>query len=136
MTIPMSLDELVAAICKIGSWPFEAAGAGWVLEIPQPEQRKQRVFVTTFMDGGAAMVRFTSRVGDADKIDGDRAKMALELNFKMPHGSMATDRGLLVLTDTRPLRTTTPESSVQVIRYIAKQADTYEHTLYGGDDFH
>jgi hypothetical protein len=136
MTQTLSLNDLVASICKAASWPYETAGDGWVIEIPQPEGRKQKVFASTFMDGGNAMVRFTSRVGDAGKIDGNRAKMALELNFKMPHGSMATDRGLLVLTDTRPLRTTTPESSALVIRYIAKQADTYEKTMYGADDFH
>ena len=136
MTTPLSLKDLIEIICKKESWPCEPAGDGWVVEIPQPEKRKQRVFATTFVDGTNAMVRFTSRIGDAGKIDGGRALAALELNFKMPHGSMATDRGLLVLTDTRPLRTTTPESSTQVIRYIAKQADTYERMIFGSDDFH
>jgi hypothetical protein len=136
MTTTLSLSDLVAGICKIHSWTYEAAGDGWVIEIPQPNQRKQRVFATLFMSETDAMVRYTSRIGDANKVDGERAKKALELNFKMPHGSMATDRGLLVLTDTRPLRTTTPESSAQAIRYIAKQADTYERTMYGEDDFH
>ena len=136
MTTPVTLEALVAGICKTASWPFEAAGDGWVIEIPQPEKRRQRVFATLFMDGATAMVRFTSRVGDSGKIDGERAKSALEFNFKMPHGSLATDRGLLVLTDTRPLQTTTPEASILVIRFIAKQADTFERTMYGSDDFH
>jgi hypothetical protein len=82
------------------------------------------------------MVRFTSKVGESAKIDGDRAKTAMELNFKMPHGCMAIDRGMLVFTDTAPFRTATPEASAQVVRYIAKQADVYEKTIYGEDDFH
>jgi hypothetical protein len=136
MTAPLTLKDLVETICKKESWPCEAAGDGWAIEIPQPEQRKQRVFATMFMDGVHAMARFTSRIGDAGKIDGSQALKALELNFKMATGSMATDRGLLVLTDTRPLRTTTPEASTQAIRYIARQADTYERMLFGADDFH
>src|SRR5688572_11285521 len=132
----MTLNDLVAQICKAQSWTYEAAGDGWVMEIPQPEKRKQRVFASTFVEGTDAMVRFTSKVGDSGKVDGDRAKKALELNFKMAHGCMAIDRGTLVFTDTRPLRTTTTDSSGLVVRYIAKQADTFERLLFGEDDFH
>jgi hypothetical protein len=136
MTTTMSLGDLVARMCRLENWSHEPAGDGFVIDVPQLEKRNQRVFATTFMNGTDAIVRFTSKVGDSGKIDGDRAKSALQLNFKMPHGCMAIDREILVFTDTAPLRLTTPEASGQVVRYIAKQADVYEKLLFGADDFH
>lgn len=136
MTTTMSLNDLVARICRLENWSHEPAGDGFVIEVPQPDRRQQKVYATLAMSGTEALVRFTSKVGDAGKIDGDRAKTALQLNFKMPHGSMAIDREILVFTDTNPLRLTTPEASGQVVRYIAKQADVYERMLFGEDDFH
>ena len=129
----MTLEELVAKMCKAESWTPALAGPGWGIEIPQPKGRKQKVFAAGFKDGSDPMVRFTSMIGDAGTVDDARARMALELNAKMPHGCLAIEGGHLVVTATRPLKTTTPETSAVAVRYIAKQADTYERLIYAAD---
>jgi hypothetical protein len=131
----MTLEDLVAKICKTETWKSSSAGtAGFEIEIPQPKGRKQKVFAAPFKDGADSMVRFTSMIGDVAKVDDRRARMALEINAKMPHGCLAIEGGHLVVTATRPLKTTTPESSAAAVKYLAKQADTYERLIYSNDD--
>lgn len=130
----MTLEELVTQMCKAETWTSSPAGAGWGIEIPQPKGRSQKVFAAPFKDEAEHMVRYTSMIGDAGKVDDRRARMALELNAKMPHGCLAIEGGHLVVTATRPLKTTTPESSAVAVRYLAKQADTYERLIYSNDD--
>lgn len=129
----MTLDDLVAKMCKAESWTPSKAGEGWGIEIPQPKGRKQKVFAAAFKDGADSMVRYTSMIGDSESVDDRRARMALELNAKMPHGCLAIEGGHLLVTETRPLKTTTPESSAAAVKYLAKQADTYERLIYSSD---
>ena len=129
----MTLEELVAKMCKAESWSPSPAGGGWGIEIPQPKGRKQKVYAAPFQDGKDAMVRYTSMIGDVNEVDDKRARMALEINAKMPHGCLAIEGGHLVVTATRPLKTTTPESSAVAVKYLAKQADTYERLIYSTD---
>ena len=129
----MTLDDLVARMCKAEHWTSDRAGSGWEIDLPQPKGRKQKVFAVEFKDGADPMVRYTSMIGQAGKIDDSRARMALELNAKMPHGCLAIEGGHLIVTGTRPLNTTTPESSAVAVRYLAKQADTYERLIFSGD---
>src|SRR5262245_26949440 len=129
----MTVEDLVAKMCKLEHWTAEPDGGGVWIEIPQPKGRKQKVFAVSFKDKTEPMVRYTSRIGPADQIEDKRAKMALELNSKLPHGCLAIDGDQLVVTATRPLKTTTPESSAAAVRYIANQADTYERLIFSGD---
>lgn len=129
----MTLDDLVARMCTAQHWTSSQMGPGWAIEIPQPKGRNQTVYASLFMDDATSMVRYVSIIGDADSIDGQRSKTALELNSKMPHGCLAIHSGQLVVTDTRPLNTTTPETSAVAVRYIAKQADTFERLIYSAD---
>jgi hypothetical protein len=79
------------------------------------------------------MVRFTTRIGNVLKLDGGRLRAALEVNFRLPYGCLAADGDQLVLTETRPLRTTTAESSGEAVEFIARQADAYEKFIFGTD---
>ena len=133
MKYEMTLDDLIAKMCKTEHWTSERAGTGWGFEIPQPKNRKQKVFAVIFEDNHEDLVRYTSMIGSSEKIDNQRAKMALELNAKMPHGCLAIEGGHLIVTATRPMRTTTPETSAAVVKYLAKQADTYERLIFAED---
>ncbi len=130
----MTLRELVEAICKKEKWEKGGEEGRAVLTVPQAGGRSQRVAVTEFKDEGAAHARFTSVVGPVSKLDAARLRNALELNFRLPHGSLAIDGDHLVLTETRPLGTTTPATSAAAIKFIAKQADTYEKFIFGTDE--
>ena len=130
----MTLEDLVAKMCKLEHWTAEPEGAGVWIEIPQPKGRKQKVYAAPFKDKTEPMVRYTSRIGPADQIEDRRAKMALELNSKLPHGCLAIEGDHLVVTETRPLKTTTPESSAPAVRYLASQGDTYERLIFTGDE--
>jgi len=129
----MNLRELVEKICAKEGWTSTASTDGWEIIIPQPKGRRQAVMAASFKDGTEGMVRYTSVVGDAVSIDDRRARTALELNARMPHGCLALSAGNLVVTATRPLKTTTPETSAQAVKFLAKQADTYERLIYTGD---
>ena len=133
MIPPMTLRELVEKMCAKESWASSPSNDGWEIVIPQPKGRKQSVFATSFKDGAESMVRYTSVIGNADSVDDRRSRTALELNSRLPHGCLAIGDGHLVVTETRPLKTTTPETSAAAVKYLAKQADTYERLIYSGD---
>jgi len=129
----MKLKDLVQSISSAEKWSAEADGAAFTITVAISAKRSQKVVVTEFKDQGTAHVRFTSRVGPASSLDAARCRAALELNARLPHGSLALADGQLVLTETRPLETTTPATSGAAIRFIARQADLYEETIYGTD---
>lgn len=129
----MTLKDLVRQMCEKESWKSNPTTEGWSMDVPQEKGRHQAVVATAFKDGSEEMVRYTSVVGEASALDGTRTRAALELNAKMPHGCLAVEGGSLVLTATRPLKTTTPETSAQAVRYLAHQADKYERLIYGTD---
>jgi hypothetical protein len=129
----MKLRELVEAIARQRGWRKGEERGHETLSVPQGRQRTQVVMVTEFRDDGEAMVRYTTRIGDAGALEGPRLRAALEVNWRLPHGCLAIDSTDLVLTATRPLATTTPETSGKAIDFIAKQADAYEKFIFGTD---
>ena len=130
----MKLNELVQALASGRGWKVAEASSAFDLEIPQDGGKRQQVVrISEFDDAGESMVRFTTRVGKADALDGGRLRSALELNVRLPHGCLGIDGGNLVMTDTRPLKTTTPETSGDAIEFLARQADIYEKQIFGTD---
>ena len=130
----MTLKELAEAIAARQKWKLSATEAGYVLAVSLETGRHQNVLLDEFDHEDAPMVRFTSRVGAASKLDPARCRIALELNGKFPTGCLAIDDTSLIMTDTRPLGTTTPESSARAVRFLATQADTYERFIYKTDE--
>lgn len=130
----MTLEELVEGIVNARGWMSGAKGDGIVIGVPQGDgSRKQDVFLSTFESEEGPMVRLTSRIGSAKVLDARRLKSALELNFRIPTGSLAIDGEDLVMTDTRPLKTTTPETSGSAVAFLAELADRYEKQFFGTD---
>jgi hypothetical protein len=129
----MKLRDLIQAIGKSEEWGHHEDGAAFQLTVPQAGGRTQRVSATEFLEEGDPHVRFMSVVGPSSKLDAGRIRAALEINARLPQGCLAIDGENLVLTETRPLTTTTPATSAAAIRYIARQADTYERLIYRTD---
>jgi len=129
----MTLNEFIEAVTKLKGWKSVTERGSLGFEVPQADSRKQFVAVSEFRDESQPMVRFTTRIGPADRLDPKRLRSALELNSHLPHGCLAVDAGHLVMTNTRPLKTTTPETSGKVIEFIARQADQYEKLIFQTD---
>lgn len=129
----MTLNEFIEAVSKLKGWKSVSERGGLGFEVPQAGARKQFVAVSEFRDENQPMVRFTTQIGPADRLDAKRLRSALELNSHLPHGCLAVDAGHLVMTNTRPLKTTTPETSGKVIEFIARQSDQYEKLIFQTD---
>jgi len=129
----MTLNELVDSVSKLRGWKTVSDQDGVALSIPQSGNRKQTVAVTQFKDEGQPMLRFTTRIGKTDRLEPDRMRAALKLNLRMPHGCLAVDGTQLVMTETRPLRTSTTETTGDALEFMARQADQYEKLIYKTD---
>jgi hypothetical protein len=129
----MTLRELVDAVARTEGWKAVEDGGRWSLSVALGQGRSQTVALAEFKDNEEPMVRFTTRIGKAAGLGEARTRAALELNLRLPHGCLALDGDHLVMTATRPLRTTTPATSGDAIRFIARQADSYEKLIFGTD---
>lgn len=130
----MTLEALVEAMVSAHGWMSGAKEGGIVVGVPQGDgSRKQEVLLSTFDSDAGTMVRLTSRIGSAKVLDARRLKSALELNFRIPTGSLAIEGEDLVMTDTRPIGTTTPEDLGAVVTFLAGLADRYEKQFFGTD---
>lgn len=129
----MTLKELVDAVSKLKGWKTASEGGAGGFDVPQAGGRRQFVAVAEFKDDRDPMVRFTTQIGPADRLEPSRLRSALELNLRLPHGCLAIAGGHLVMTLTRPLKTTTAETSGHAIEFIARQADQYEKMIYQTD---
>ena len=129
----MTLNELVDSVSKLRGWKATPGQDGVTLSIPQAGNRKQSVAITEFKDEGQAMLRFTTAIGRTDRLEPERMRAALKLNLRMPHGCLAVDGTQLVMTETRPLRTSTPETTGDALEFMARQADQYEQLIYKTD---
>lgn len=129
----MTLNELVESVSKLRGWKTTTDPDGVSLSIPQAGNRKQAIVVSEFKDEGQAMLRFTTRIGKTDQLEPARMRAALKLNLRMPHGCLAVDGTQLVMTETRPLKTSTPETTGDALEFIARQADQYEKLIYKTD---
>src|SRR5262245_53176932 len=129
----MTLNELVDSVSKLRGWKRVSDQDGVVLSIPQAGHRHQLVAVSEFKDEGQPMLRFTTHIGKTDRLEPDRMRSALRLNLRMPHGCLAVDGSQLVMTETRPLKTSTPETTGDALEFLARQADQYEKLIYQTD---
>ena len=129
----MTLNELAAAISELKGWATVTEKGHTALCVPQSGNRHQSVRLTPFTNADHPMVRFTTEIGLADRLEIGRLRSALELNYRLPFGCLAIEGDQLVLTETRPLKTTTPQTSGDAIDFLARQADQYEKLIFKTD---
>lgn len=129
----MTLNELLESVCALRGWTSSKASGSVSLTIPQSGNRRQKVSVSEFKDEGQPMLRFTTSIGGAGKLDPAQLRTALKLNLRMPHGCLAVDGTELVMTVTRPLKTSTPETTGDALEFLSRQADQYENLIYKTD---
>lgn len=129
----MTLKELIDSVFRLKTWKIISEHGSPGFDVPQAGGRKQFVSVVEFKDDGQPMVRFTTEIGPADRLEPTRLRSALELNLRLPHGCLAIDGGHLVMTTTRFLQIATAETTASAVEFIARQADQYEKLIYKTD---
>lgn len=117
-------------MCERNGW---TEGKGRV-EVSFENGRRQDVRIELFEFEGQSLARLYSTVGSASRIRPARLAALLGVNFKLPHGALATKGDDLVIVDTLMVERAADEEIEASIRYLAEMADHYERTIFGPDD--
>lgn len=130
----MTIQELAALVQKErDSWSFSETDLYVIVTLPLESGRHHKVKLTHFRHDNVAYVRFTAAIGTAGNVEIARASSALALNYHLAFGAVATHNNDLVLTETQPLGTVTPQLATAIISYLAHQADRYEEIMFHAD---
>lgn len=114
--------SLMDKICRSNGWVLGADRGETVVGIPQGGGQ-QSVVVTDFQDStGQFAIRLWAPVAPADKIPPEQA---LEVNYALPHGCLATKEGQVVLTATRIWNLTNQADLTNLLSILAYYADFY-----------
>lgn len=124
-------EQLTTAIAERRAWKSEDHG----LCLDLDEGRRQVVHLEHFEFDGREMVRLYSLIGSTRRIKPEKLVYALEMNFKMPYGSMAVHDGTLVVVDTLMVADADESEIESAIAYIAETADRYEASMFGPDAY-
>ena len=129
----MNLDLFVKALADESHWPVTRDGEAYTITVPLKEGRSQNVRLEGLETKKLRLVRFTSPVGPASDLSGERPLSALKLNAELALGALAVSGKNLVVTDTVLLDGANAKALVATLLYLAEQGDRYEKLLYGQD---
>jgi hypothetical protein len=131
----MTIHELAALIRKErDTWAFGEDDSQVVVTLHLESSRQHKVRLTHFRHENAEYVRFQASIGPAGSMEIARASSALALNSHLAFGAVAIHNNELVLTETQPLGTVTPQLATVIISYLAHQADRYEAVMFHTDE--
>ncbi len=74
----MTLKELIDSVSRLKIWKIISEHGTPGFDVPQAGSRKQFVSVAEFKDERQPMVRFTTRIGPADRLEPTRLHSALD----------------------------------------------------------
>jgi hypothetical protein len=124
-------EGVLAEVCASRDWVF---GAGKV-DVKLEGGRGQIVILDYFVHESTEMVRMHTTIGSITRIHGDRLATALDINFGLPHGSLAVKDDMLVLVDTQIMSDADRGEVIGALSYLAETADYYERTMFGPDSY-
>lgn len=124
-----SFDRVYRAVCQARDW----LGGPDQVEVKLESGRRQIIHLEFFEHEGRPMVRFHTVIGSTERIRATRLHFALELNYALPHGSMAVKDDHLVMVDTLILADADPGEVEATLAYLASTADDYEASMFGPD---
>lgn len=129
MSAREEFDRVYAQVCSSREW----IGQRDQVEVKLESGRRQVIHLQFFEHGGRAMVRLHTVIGSTKRIRPTRLHFALELNYGLPHGSMAVKDDELVMVDTLILEDADPGEVEAALEYLASTADHYEASMFGHD---
>lgn len=129
MSARSDFEQVYTGVCEGRGWKCSAGE----VEVGVSGGRRQVVQLDFFEHEGKELVRFHSVIGSTERIRTDRLSFALQVNYGLPHGSLAVRDDLLVIVDTLILADADPAEVEAVVGYLAETADYYERTMFGPD---
>ncbi|MAI81044.1 MAG: hypothetical protein CL917_19040 [Deltaproteobacteria bacterium] len=130
VTAKEKFDQVCAEVCERLNWTRTTNS----IEVPLGKTRSQTVELDFFVHEAQEMVRLHTSIGSTRRIRPERLSFALELNFNLPHGSLAVKNDTLVLVDTLVLGEVDAIEFESSANFLAKTGDQYELTLFGVDE--
>jgi hypothetical protein len=124
-------ERVYAEVCEAEGWVFSAGQVDVKLE----GGRHQVLTLDYFAHESAEMVRFHTTIGSTTRIRSERLTAALNINFSLPHGSLAVKDEMLLMVDTLMLADADPGEVRATLSYLAETADYYERTMFGPDAY-
>lgn len=121
-------EAVLGTVCDQRSWIL----TGQQIEVKLESGRRQIVLLDFFEFEETELVRLYTVIGAADRIEPPR--LALRLNFDLPHGALAVKGDDLVMTDTLVVADADPGEVGPAIAFLAKTGDRFEETLFGPDE--
>lgn len=85
----MTLNELIESDSRLKNWKIISEDGIPGFFIPQAGHRGQFVSVAEFRDESQPIVRLTTRIGPADRLEPNPPSSAPELNLRLAHGFLA-----------------------------------------------
>ncbi len=131
-----ALEKIIKDISEGTIITYKAIENGFEIHIPLPDNRKQKVFVTTGRrdsDGEEIYQIFTICV----KADPSLYEFALKMNMEIDYGALAITEfygeDYLVMVDTQLVKSTQPVEIEKSIITLAEIGDDIERILTGED---
>jgi hypothetical protein len=131
VTARAEFEKVYRSVCESKGWKFSDKQ----VDVEIGADRHQAVHLDFFEHDGRELVRFHSTIGSTERIRSDRLSFALEVNYGLPHGSLAVKEGMLVMVDTLILNDADPAEIEATVGYLADTADYYERTMFGPDAY-
>ena len=134
MTRP-AFAELCRQVCASQGWELLPTGVLVHLDEGRHQLVRLELFESERVEGmgHTPLVRLSTTVGAVEKLSRERLLLALEANATLEHGALAVETGQLCMTDTLLVETADAEELEAAIDYLARQADEFEHAIFGTD---
>jgi serine/threonine-protein kinase len=131
-----SLEGLLREALEGTQAIWHGSGDRFTVWVPLPAGRSQTVFVQV-CEGAAVAEQIVEIYSPCGPVREDFLRRALELNGRLPHGSIAIEKcegaDYFVMGNAYPRTTCDPEEVRQSVLLIARHADALEQTLTGAD---
>ena len=131
MATHVAFADICRRICEVQGWDLQPSG----VHVPLEDGRHQVVALEIFEHERQELVRFSSTIGEAEKLTPVRLTIALRINAELAHGAFAVKDDQLVMVETLFLADADPGEIEASIGYLAQTADYYERVIFETDDY-
>ena len=130
MSTRETFGRICKRVCQEQGWELLPSG----VKVSWGDGRHQLVALEFFEAEEEELVRLSTVIGKAQRMDPARLSSALRINYNLAHGALALKDDELVMADTLLLSDAGPAEIEASISYLAATADYYERTIFGTDE--